>query len=73
MPDRGNHIERRLWIAFGILFIGMVSTAWLPTYPLIGGLLPFWSVVVLALLGGSAAVAALAVVRYDWPRMEVTR
>jgi len=62
-----DRIEARLWVAFAALFGVVAVAAVLPTEPLIAGLLPVWSVVVLGALSAAAVVAALAA-RAGWPR-----
>lgn len=64
-----DRIEARLWIAFAVLFCVVVAAAVLPTEPLVAGLLPVWSVVVLAALCAAAVVAALAA-RAGWPQVD---
>lgn len=75
MGGRGKRepveLDRVLWLSFGLLFVGMIATVWLPVDPIVWGL-PLWATVALALMLASVVVAAIAGVYYGWPARSAT-
>lgn len=59
-------IERRLWIAFAVLFGLVVVATYLPTRPIVA-VFPAWSLLVLFAAVGTLAVAVTAVFGAGWP------
>ncbi|MHC3439001.1 hypothetical protein ACYJ1Y_13105 [Natrialbaceae archaeon A-gly3] len=59
-------MDRTLWVVFAALFVGMVSTTWLPVEPIVWGF-PFWAVIALGIMLVSAVVAGVAGWYYGWP------
>lgn len=60
-----ERLDRLLWFAFGVLFVVVASSSFLPVRPLVWAY-PLWAVVVL----GACLVTlvlAVAVVRAGWP------
>ncbi|MFA9518333.1 hypothetical protein ACERIT_14150 [Halopenitus sp. H-Gu1] len=63
----GNRrLERGLWIVFGVLFGTVVFSVYVPVDPIVF-VFPLWSLLVLAAMVTSVAVAAVAGIGYGWP------